>query len=161
MLIKPSFFLLLGCYLAATSASIVVSAEEKLNTLVQTTDRCTSILVSKSAGVEGPMTTHTADCAECDFRIAKVPAADWPEGSMRTLYQYRGGYPATVVTDRGKTWHPDNLEGSPEQVEKWKEFETTLVTGQIPQVRTLLSPLSSLLSLSLLLLLLSALQKHQ
>mgnify|MGYP003384935207 CR=1 FL=1 len=133
---KPTFFLLLGSYLTAAAASIVVSAEEKLNTAVFTSDRCTSIVVSKGAGVEGPMTTHTADCADCDFRINKVPAADWPEGSMRTLYQYKGSYPATVASDRGKTWHPDNLEGSPEQVEEWREFETSLVTASIPQVRT-------------------------
>ena len=137
MLFKPSFLLLLGSYLASSSASIVVSAEEKLNTFVHTTDRCTSIVVSKGAGVEGPMTTHTADCADCDFRINKVAAADWPAGSVRTLYQYKGSYPATVVSDRGKTWHPDNLEGTPEQVEQWKEFETSLVTGHIPQVQTL------------------------
>lgn len=80
------------------------------------------------------MTTHTADCADCDFRINKVPAADWPAGSERTLYQYKGSYPATVTQDRGKTWHPDNLEGSPEQIAEWKEFETSLVTGRIPQV---------------------------
>ena len=36
------------------------------------TDKCTAIIVGKSAGTEGPMTTHTADCSDCDFRIAKV-----------------------------------------------------------------------------------------
>ena len=81
------------------------------------------------------MTTHTADCAECDFRISKVPAADWPEGSKRVLYQYRSSYPATVASDRGTTWHPDNLEGTPDQIAAWKEFETSLITGEIPQVR--------------------------
>jgi hypothetical protein len=59
------------------------------------------------------MTTHTVDCAECDWRISKVrtiasyescahvdtclfvqvPAQDWPEGSMRPVYLYRSGYP--------------------------------------------------------------------
>lgn len=34
------------------------------------------------------MTTHTADCAECDFRIAKVPAQDWEPGSMRPIYLF-------------------------------------------------------------------------
>lgn len=35
-------------------------------------DRCTSIIVGAKAGSEGPMTTHTADCMNCDFRLAKV-----------------------------------------------------------------------------------------
>jgi hypothetical protein len=36
------------------------------------TDRCTSIIVGPKAGVEGAMTTHTADCLNCDFRVGKV-----------------------------------------------------------------------------------------
>ena len=35
-------------------------------------DKCTTIIVGKTAGTEGPMTTHTADCSDCDFRLAKV-----------------------------------------------------------------------------------------
>ena len=35
-------------------------------------DRCTTIVVGPKAGIEGPMTTHTADCLNCDFRVAKV-----------------------------------------------------------------------------------------
>lgn len=41
------------------------------------------------ATVDGSvMTTHTADCAECDFRLAKVPARDWPPGSQRPVYLF-------------------------------------------------------------------------
>ena len=35
-------------------------------------DKCTTIVVGPSAGTEGAMTTHTADCADCDFRLGKV-----------------------------------------------------------------------------------------
>jgi hypothetical protein len=35
-------------------------------------DRCTTVIVGAKAGIEGPMTTHTADCANCDFRLGKV-----------------------------------------------------------------------------------------
>ena len=35
-------------------------------------DKCTTIVVGPKAGIEGPMTTHTADCSDCDFRIGKV-----------------------------------------------------------------------------------------
>jgi hypothetical protein len=35
-------------------------------------DRCTAIAVGRKASKDGStMTTHTADCAECDWRIAK------------------------------------------------------------------------------------------
>ena len=48
-------------------------------------DKCTTIVVAQKASVGGPMVTHTNDCLDCDFRISKVPAKDWPAGSMRPL----------------------------------------------------------------------------
>jgi hypothetical protein len=84
------------------------------------------------SGTEGPMVTHTADCLNCDFRVNKVPAKDWPPGSLRPLYVYRGEYPATISSLRGETWDPQNLEGSPEQIANWGK--ESLITGYIPQV---------------------------
>ena len=78
------------------------------------------------------MTTHTSDCSSCDFRINKVPAQDWPAGSQRPLYVYRGEYPATISKVRGSTWDPSNLEGTPEQLALWGE--ESQITGYIPQV---------------------------
>ena len=95
-------------------------------------DRCTTIVLGKLAGVGGPMTTHTADCSECDFRLNKVPAKDHLPGSMRALYEYKGDYPATIASDRGKTWHPDNLEGSDKQKGLWGTVSK--ITGYIPEV---------------------------
>mmetsp|Transcript_4731 Transcript_4731/g.6492 ORF Transcript_4731/g.6492 Transcript_4731/m.6492 type:complete len:670 (+) Transcript_4731:1-2010(+) len=96
-------------------------------------DRCTTIVVGAKAGSDGPMCTHTADCLDCDFRLSKVPAMDFEEGLLRPLYLYRGQYPATVSYNRGTTWHPSNLEGTPEQVQAWGQ-ESTIV-GHIPQVK--------------------------
>lgn len=53
-----------------TLASTVQKATSAL-TLAET-DKCTTIIVGKNAGTEGPMTTHTADCSDCDFRVSKV-----------------------------------------------------------------------------------------
>eukprot|EP01035_Chromulina_nebulosa_P019906 gene19906-25861_t len=78
------------------------------------------------------MNTHTADCSDCDFRVNKVPARDWPEGTMRPLYLYKGNYPYLITSLRGKTWHPDNLEGTKEQLKEWGE--ESVITGYIPQV---------------------------
>lgn len=62
----------------------------------------------------------------------QVPARDWPEGTMRPLYVYHGAYPSVVSENRGVTWHPDNLEGTPEQIAAWGKEST--ITGYIPQV---------------------------
>lgn len=95
-------------------------------------DRCTTIVVGPQAGTTGPMNTHTADCSDCDFRINKVPARDWPVGSLRPLYQYKGNYPATITANRGSTWQPSNLEGTPDQIAAWGK--ESIITGSIPQV---------------------------
>ena len=57
-------------------------------------------------------TTHTADCAECDWRVNKVPAQDYPIGSMRPIYLITGSYPRAVREDHGDTWKESNLEGT-------------------------------------------------
>lgn len=96
-------------------------------------DRCTAIVTGGKAGADGPMTTHTADCGTCDFRIGKVPARDWEEGAQRPLYVYKGDYPSTITKDRGTTWLPSNLEGSPSQIASWGA--ESKITGYIPQVK--------------------------
>ena len=78
------------------------------------------------------MVTHTADCLDCHFRVNKYPAKDWPENSMRNTYEYKNNYPSNIAEDRGETWHPTNLEGTPAQLKAWGTKSVT--TGQIPQV---------------------------
>jgi dipeptidase len=51
---------------------------------------------------------------------------------MRPLYLYKGDYPGTITSRRGHTWHPDNLEGTPEQLAAWGK--ESAITGYIPQV---------------------------
>jgi hypothetical protein len=62
----------------------------------------------------------------------QTSASDWVAGTMRPLYLYKGTYPATITSVRGTTWHPDNLEGTQEQLEAWG-LESP-ITGHIPQV---------------------------
>lgn len=83
------------------------------------------------------MTTHNMDCLDCDFRINKVPAADWPKGSERPLYLIRDEYPQLVTNNRGKTWDISNLEGTAEQLAAWTDANWQNVTGYIPQVRNI------------------------
>ena len=71
--------------LARTSTPVFVSPDEYGN------DRCTAIAVGRAATADGStMTTYNADCAECDWRVNKVEAQDWPEGSMRPIYLLTG-----------------------------------------------------------------------
>ena len=95
-------------------------------------DRCTTIIVGPGAGVEGVMTTHTADCADCDFRMNKVPRRKHAPGAKRKLYMYKNDYPAKICDDRGETWKASNLEGSEEQKEAWGTESKD--TGTIPEV---------------------------
>jgi len=97
-------------------------------------DRCTAILIGKDASTTGsPLTTHTADCAECDWRVNKVPAKDWPAGSMRPVHLISGSYPRQVREDRGETWSKANLEDMPQR-KNWEDLENKLIIGYIPQV---------------------------
>jgi len=100
------------------------------------TDRCTTIIVGPKASADGStMTTHTADCAECDFRLAKVPARDWPAGAQRPIYLFASAYPRRVQEGRSPTWEPANLDSSLPQAPAWKRKGFSQIIGHIPQVR--------------------------
>lgn len=123
-----SFLSLLSLSLGALKGSQVKEPWLRLEA-----DRCTSIIMGKNAGLNGPMTTHTADCADCDFRLSRTPAKHHPAGSMRPLFLYTSAYPSLVTEERGETWKRKNLEGSPQQLSIWKKNGTEVV-GYIPQV---------------------------
>lgn len=96
-------------------------------------DHCTTIAVGRKASSTGsPMLTHNSDCFSCDFRINKVPAKDWPAGTDRPIYLYRSDYPALVAQNRGTTWLPSNLEGTPSQIKSWGN--ESKIIDHIPQV---------------------------
>lgn len=120
----------------STLFGILVAVSAEMNAEAPTefveVDKCTSVILGPLAGTSGPMTTHLADCSDCDFRLNKVPAKDWPANTLRPLYLYKGNYPALVTSRRGSTWHPDNLEGTPEQIAAWGK--ESVITGYVPQV---------------------------
>lgn len=63
----------------------------------------------------------------------RVPARDWPDGSLRPVYLARGQYPRSVRDDnRSETYSFDNLEALPQR-EAWRAQNVLL--GHIPQVR--------------------------
>ncbi|KAF0709778.1 Aste57867_5763 [Aphanomyces stellatus] len=109
--------------LAAAFAVPVVHSEK---------DRCTAILVGAKASASGsPMTTHTADCSSCDFRLAKVPPQQHAPGSMRNVPLLRQTYPRYVGKDRGAPeYFKENLD------QGFYDWHETPIIGQIPQVET-------------------------
>ena len=49
-------------------------------------DGCTSIVVGRKASKSGfPMASHSNDCADCDIRMAYVPARDHEAGTLRAV----------------------------------------------------------------------------
>ena len=63
----------------------------------------------------------------------RVPAKDWPAGSLRPIYQGRLQYPRSVRNDnRSETWSFENLEELPQR-EAWRT--QNILLGHIPQVK--------------------------
>ena len=82
-------------------------------------ENCTVILVGKAASTDGSvMTTHTCDCAECDWTWRWIPAADHPAGATRKIYHIA----------QFETFPPD-------QGLRWEYVQANRQTGlEIPQV---------------------------
>jgi dipeptidase len=107
----------------------------EISEMIGNKDRCTTIAVGPGGSTDGgAMNTYNADCADCDFRVNKVPARDWAPGSMRPVYQTFSPYPARVRNDRGRTWRADNLEDLPQRAEWETSAPSQTVLGYIPQV---------------------------
>ena len=120
-------------FLALLNITRALTFELESNSFALNEDKCTAILVGRGATTDkSTMNTHAADCADCDWRINKVPARDWPAGSMRSIYSPRDSYPSWVLEDRGLTWSPKNLEDM-SQKSTWKSYFND-VLGHIPQV---------------------------
>eukprot|EP00742_Colponemidia_sp_Colp-10_P002370 GILJ01002526.1.p1 GENE.GILJ01002526.1~~GILJ01002526.1.p1 ORF type:complete len:658 (+),score=115.19 GILJ01002526.1:40-1974(+) len=92
-------------------------------------DMCTTMVFGKKATADGSvMTTHTADCKECDSRFFYVPAADHEEGDERPVYLGAEFvyfmYPRYKGYARGPGYYPAAGEKN-----------LTKPIGSIPQVR--------------------------
>jgi len=86
---------------------------------------CTAIAVDGDAAADGSaFAGMNADCAQCDPRIAYIPAREHPEGAKREIYIFSGEAPRFVGYGRGHFYEPKEGEKlSPSQ-------------GTIPEVRS-------------------------
>ncbi len=70
-----------GALLVSPSSYAYVDINEKMG--------CTAILVGPKATTDGSLiTTHNADCLDCDFRIARTPAMTHAPGSSKPSFKY-------------------------------------------------------------------------
>ncbi|CAE7429047.1 CYP38, partial [Symbiodinium sp. KB8] len=71
-------------------------------------DGCTSIVVNADAMADGSaIASHSNDCADCDWRMAYVPAKDHPPHSERIVYDaVWSTYPRIVDPSRSKQYQP-------------------------------------------------------
>lgn len=78
------------------------------------------------------MTTHTNDCADCDFRLGVVPRRKNRDGT-RAVAPARFAYPRYIGDDRGTTFTADYV------TDKQYPWEATKPAGFIPEVESTLS----------------------
>lgn len=72
---------------------------------------CTTVAVGKAATVDGSvMCSHTNDGkGMSDPRMIRIPASEWPTGTMRKVFFNPEDYPRYVGTDRATTAVPEYL----------------------------------------------------
>jgi len=132
------------CLLAAapaSAASHAAGAERAAEDLVNYENRytkigCTAIVVGKGATVDGStMSTHNADCLNCDFRVARTPSKVHAKGSTKAVLKYKPDYPHFVTDTRSPVWSPANLDEKLPQSAAWADpaFVKSLVVGYIPE----------------------------
>eukprot|EP00930_Biecheleria_cincta_P004181 TRINITY_DN105075_c0_g1_i1.p1 TRINITY_DN105075_c0_g1~~TRINITY_DN105075_c0_g1_i1.p1 ORF type:complete len:695 (-),score=114.80 TRINITY_DN105075_c0_g1_i1:44-2128(-) len=106
--------LMLGCMVSAA-----LSQAEK-----QTGLGCTAVAVSGQASSDGSaFAGMNADSSSCDGRVAYIPSADHPPGSMRPLYIFKGTAPRFIGYGRGAFYEPKEGE------------KLSPKLGEVPQVR--------------------------
>jgi dipeptidase len=98
---------------------------------------CTAVIVGPGATVDGSLiTTHNADCLNCDYRIARTPARYNPPGSKKKILKYKPDYPHYITDDRSSIWRPENIDDTMVQKRMWatEEYMRSLTLGVLPEV---------------------------
>lgn len=79
------------------------------------------------------ITTHNNDCVECDIRITKVPARDWPAGSKRPVHPLRADYPRYAENPEDSIHGPDyHITAVDMSIYQWNTTEPYYFIDQVP-----------------------------
>ncbi|MGM0465443.1 MAG: dipeptidase [Acidobacteriota bacterium] len=108
-------FILLGIFVLSGSKFLMTNVNSSFSS--KDSDRvinsdilgnsCTTVIVGKDASVDGSvLTTHTADCHVCDFRLIYVPAKDHKPNEMRPVFRFKKEYPRIVSEERSLDYAP-------------------------------------------------------
>jgi len=121
---------LLGLLLAVTATAVQPYSQAEIDAAdIFRKDRCTALAVGKKASTDAStMTTHTDDCADCDFRVALIKGKRFARHSKRPVAPVRFAYPRYLGYDRGDVFTPERL------TDKQFDWKLTQPIGHIPQV---------------------------
>eukprot|EP01038_Epipyxis_sp_PR26KG_P004851 gene4851-6799_t len=98
---------------------------------IQNISACTTIAVGKKATIDGSvMATHSNDAGGLmDPRLVKIPANDYPSGTLRPIYASPENYPRYVGKERNAAIYlPENCQAGNAACVEFKPI------GYIPQV---------------------------
>ena len=123
-LLLPLLFLLLLLLLTPAHSDVPADTDSP----VPPPEGCTAIAVSHSASTTTPLTTHTNDCKDCDYRLTHVPPTTHHPASRRPVYRSRFAYPRWAGQGRGLGYEVRWVDGG---VYGWGESE---VVGYVEQV---------------------------
>jgi dipeptidase len=99
-------------------------------------DGCTAILVAPGATTDGStISTHNADCLDCDFRLA-ITEGGHRDAKSKDVLAYFAEYPHFITEGRSSVWKPESIDKDLPQRAAWqtKEFMESRVVGEIPEV---------------------------
>lgn len=125
---RPSF------HITALLASFILLAH-----VPAPSQACTAVVFAPGATADGAAyTASSADCLDCDFRLARVGLfpADRPVPKTRDVFNYHPSYPH-VVSSRSPTWSEANLQGAASQIDAWvsRAQNGHGVLGTVPEDR--------------------------
>mmetsp|Transcript_13720 Transcript_13720/g.14261 ORF Transcript_13720/g.14261 Transcript_13720/m.14261 type:complete len:715 (+) Transcript_13720:67-2211(+) len=94
---------------------------------------CTALGIGRLAtSDQSTITTHNADCQECDIRVTHVPARDWPSNSKRPVFRERLAYPRLLETEENNIHGPEYLVGTIDTtIYPWEPQEPIFYVDQV------------------------------
>mmetsp|Transcript_8804 Transcript_8804/g.13172 ORF Transcript_8804/g.13172 Transcript_8804/m.13172 type:complete len:726 (+) Transcript_8804:54-2231(+) len=114
--------------------SILLLAHAEKRAKYQDDGMCTALGVGRLAMKDlSTVTTHNADCQECDVRVTHVPARDWEAGlNKRPVFRERLAYPRLLETEENNIHGPEYLVGSEDStIYPWEPLDPVFFVDQV------------------------------
>jgi hypothetical protein len=94
---------------------------------------CTALGIGKDAmNDHSTVTTHNADCEQCDIRITHVPSRNWPVGSRRPIFGERLAYPRLLEEESYNIHGPSYAYGGEDRsIHNWEPMKPIFFIDQV------------------------------